>query len=96
MSWQMWTAFGIFLGTAFNVAVFSVDNRINWRLMLGAPFIPAVPLLLLIYLCPEVSTCLSLVARVVLLHRQHATISNFQPQQTYSPFYLQHRALDGT
>ncbi|KAI6441159.1 hypothetical protein MCOR22_006724 [Pyricularia oryzae] len=53
MSWQMWTAFGIFLGTAFNVAVFSVDNRINWRLMLGAPFIPAVPLLLLIYLCPE-------------------------------------------
>ncbi|KAK3983839.1 putative polyol transporter 1 [Cladorrhinum sp. PSN332] len=53
MSWQMWTAFGIFLGTAFNLAVFNVDERYNWRLMLGAPFIPAVPLLLLIYLCPE-------------------------------------------
>ncbi|AEO67862.1 0aee102a-6c78-4519-849c-70092b746bbd [Thermothielavioides terrestris] len=52
MSWQMWTAFGILLGTAINLAVFSVDN-INWRLMLGAPFIPAVPLLCLIYLCPE-------------------------------------------
>ncbi|KAK4192384.1 hypothetical protein QBC35DRAFT_248363 [Podospora australis] len=52
MSWQMWTAFGIFLGTAFNLAVFNVPD-INWRLMLGAPFIPAVPLLLLIYLCPE-------------------------------------------
>jgi sugar porter (SP) family MFS transporter len=53
MSWQMWTAFGIFLGTAFNLAVFHVGNHINWRLMLGAPFLPAVPLLLLIYTCPE-------------------------------------------
>ncbi|POR31595.1 Uncharacterized protein TPAR_08192 [Tolypocladium paradoxum] len=52
MSWQMWTAFGILLGTAFNLAVFYVPD-INWRLMLGAPFLPAVPLLLLIYLCPE-------------------------------------------
>ncbi|KAL1838806.1 hypothetical protein VTJ49DRAFT_2199 [Mycothermus thermophilus] len=52
MSWQMWTAFGIFLGTAFNLAVWNAGD-INWRLMLGAPFIPAVPLLLLIYLCPE-------------------------------------------
>ncbi|KPM40264.1 hypothetical protein AK830_g6268 [Neonectria ditissima] len=52
MSWQMWTAFGIFLGTAFNLAVFSVPD-INWRLMLGAPFLPAVPLMLLIYTCPE-------------------------------------------
>ncbi|KAJ2969943.1 hypothetical protein NQ176_g8414 [Zarea fungicola] len=52
MSWQMWTAFGIMLGTAFNLAVFHVAD-INWRLMLGAPFIPAVPLLVGIYLCPE-------------------------------------------
>ncbi|KAI1499591.1 sugar transporter-domain-containing protein [Biscogniauxia marginata] len=51
MSWQMWTAFGIFLGTAVNLAVFNHVH--NWRLMLGAPFIPAVPLLFLIYLCPE-------------------------------------------
>ncbi|ETS82106.1 hypothetical protein PFICI_07108 [Pestalotiopsis fici W106-1] len=51
MSWQMWTAFGILLGTAINLAVFYAPH--NWRLMLGAPFIPAVPLLCLIYLCPE-------------------------------------------
>lgn len=30
----MWTAFGIMLGTAFNLAVFYVPD-INWRLMLG-------------------------------------------------------------
>ncbi|KAL2019370.1 hypothetical protein VTK56DRAFT_9750 [Thermocarpiscus australiensis] len=52
MSWQMWTAFGIFLGTAINLAVWNA-GAINWRLMLGAPFIPAVPLVLLIFLCPE-------------------------------------------
>ncbi|KAI1080741.1 hypothetical protein F5B20DRAFT_93029 [Whalleya microplaca] len=51
MSWQMWTAFGILLGTAINLAVFY--HPLNWRLMLGAPFIPAVPLVCLIYLCPE-------------------------------------------
>lgn len=52
MSWQMWTAFGIMLGTVFNLAVFYVKD-FNWRLMLGAPFLPAVPLLVLIYFCPE-------------------------------------------
>ncbi|CAG9941154.1 unnamed protein product [Clonostachys rosea f. rosea IK726] len=51
MSWQMWTAFGIMLGTAFNLAIFYVKNQ--WRYMLGAPFLPAVPLLVLIYFCPE-------------------------------------------
>jgi hypothetical protein len=53
MSWQMWTAFGIMLGTAVNLAVFKLAGPLNWRLMLGAPFIPAVPLMALIYLCPE-------------------------------------------
>lgn len=47
----MWTAFGILLGTAINIAVYNM--RDNWRYMIGAPFIPAVPLLCLIYLCPE-------------------------------------------
>lgn len=48
----MWTAFGILLGSAFNLAVYHVKD-INWRLMLGAPFIPAIPLVALIYFCPE-------------------------------------------
>ena len=48
----MWTAFGIMLGTAFNLAVYNVPD-INWRLMLGAPFIPAVPLLVGVFYCPE-------------------------------------------
>jgi len=52
MSWQLWTAFGIFLGTCANLAVYRV-GKIAWRLQLGSAFIPAVPLLIGIYMCPE-------------------------------------------
>ncbi|KAA6406412.1 MAG: MFS SP galactose:H+ symporter [Lasallia pustulata] len=52
MSWQLWTAFGIFLGTCANLAVVNV-GKITWRLQLGSAFIPAVPLVLGIWFCPE-------------------------------------------
>ncbi|KAF3033508.1 hypothetical protein E8E12_004804 [Didymella heteroderae] len=52
MSWQMWTAFGIFLGYCANLAVYQVPV-IAWRLQIGSAFIPAVPLTLGIYFCPE-------------------------------------------
>ncbi|GME39391.1 sugar transporter [Neofusicoccum parvum] len=52
MSWQLWTAFGIFLGTCANLAVYNT-GKIAWRLQLGSAFIPAVPLVLGIYFCPE-------------------------------------------
>lgn len=51
MSWQMWTAFGIFLGFCANLAVYNV-GEIAWRLQLGSAFIPAVPLVVGIYFCP--------------------------------------------
>lgn len=57
MTWQVWTAFGIFLGTCANLAVKDV-GKIAWRLQLGSAFIPAVPLVIGIYFCPEVSPCL--------------------------------------
>lgn len=52
MSWQVWTAFGILLGTSANLAVKDV-GAIAWRLQLGSAFIPAVPLVIGIYFCPE-------------------------------------------
>jgi len=52
MSWQMWTAFGIFLGFCANLVVADVP-KIGWRLQFGSAFIPAVPLVLGIYFCPE-------------------------------------------
>lgn len=52
MSWQMWTAFGIFLGFSANLAVYNT-GAISWRLQLGSAFIPAVPLVVGVYFCPE-------------------------------------------
>ncbi|KAE9366242.1 hypothetical protein N431DRAFT_562845 [Stipitochalara longipes BDJ] len=52
MSWQMWTAFGIFLGFCANLAVYNTGS-ISWRLQLGSAFIPAVPLVIGIFFCPE-------------------------------------------
>lgn len=52
MGWQLWVAFGIFLGSSANLAMFQIKN-IAWRLQLGSAFIPAVPLLIGIYFCPE-------------------------------------------
>jgi MFS family permease len=52
MSWQMWTAFGIFLGFCANIAVYNT-GAISWRLQLGSAFLPAVPLVIGIFFCPE-------------------------------------------
>ncbi|KAI1128012.1 sugar transporter-domain-containing protein [Nemania abortiva] len=52
MTWQMWTAFGIWLGTIANLVVGRV-GPIAWRLQIGSAFIPAVPLTALILFCPE-------------------------------------------
>ncbi|KAE8387776.1 hypothetical protein BDV23DRAFT_174430 [Aspergillus alliaceus] len=52
MSWQLWTAFGIFLGTCANLAVKDTGS-ISWRLQLGSAFIPALPLTLGVFFCPE-------------------------------------------
>jgi sugar porter (SP) family MFS transporter len=53
MSWQIWTAFGIFLGTCANLIVKDVTAVASWRLQFGSAFIPAVPLVIGIYMCPE-------------------------------------------
>lgn len=52
MSWQLWTAFGIFCGVVANLVVVHAGS-ITWRLQLGSAFIPAVPLVLGIWFCPE-------------------------------------------
>lgn len=52
MTWQLWTAFGIFCGVCANL-ILAQTGPIAWRLQMGSAFIPAVPLLLGIWFCPE-------------------------------------------
>lgn len=86
MSWQMWTAFGIMFGTAINLAVFY--HKDNWRLMLGAPFIPAVPLLFLIYLCPESPRWLMKKNRYVKAWKNMCSLRNHPLQVARDMYYI--------
>jgi MFS family permease len=52
MSWQLWTAFGIFLGTCANL-VFIHGGRNAWRYQFGSAFIPVLPLICGVWFCPE-------------------------------------------
>ncbi|KAL1897600.1 hypothetical protein Sste5346_003906 [Sporothrix stenoceras] len=51
-TFQMFIAFGIFLGNSANLAVRNTGN-ISWRLQLGSACIPALPLLMGVLFCPE-------------------------------------------
>lgn len=52
MSWQLWVAFGIMLGSSANLVVVNTGD-IAWRLQFGSAFIPAIPLLIGVYFTPE-------------------------------------------
>ncbi|WRT67418.1 uncharacterized protein IL334_004389 [Kwoniella shivajii] len=52
MSFQLWVAFGIFFGFCSNLVFYQVGKN-AWRIQLAAAFVPAVPLLLLIWFVPE-------------------------------------------
>ncbi|KAF2103799.1 MFS general substrate transporter [Rhizodiscina lignyota] len=48
ISWQIFVACGIFLGAAANLVVFN-----DWRKQVASPFIPAIPLIILVPFCYE-------------------------------------------
>ncbi|EME43669.1 hypothetical protein DOTSEDRAFT_174631 [Dothistroma septosporum NZE10] len=51
-SFQLWVAFGILIGFSSNL-VFKDIGKNAWRFQLAAAFVPAVPMLFIIWLCPE-------------------------------------------
>ncbi|KAE8446528.1 hypothetical protein EG329_011860 [Mollisiaceae sp. DMI_Dod_QoI] len=52
MSFQLWVAFGILIGFCSNL-IFHDIGRLAWRFQLAAAFAPAIPILILIWFCPE-------------------------------------------
>ncbi|KAI3321109.1 hypothetical protein HD806DRAFT_546901 [Xylariaceae sp. AK1471] len=56
LAWQLWVAFGIAIGFAFNLIFYTAKDDSGWttlRLILGAPFVPSIFLLISLYFCPE-------------------------------------------
>lgn len=58
MQWQVWTAFGIMLGYAADLAFYKVPDLsgivgLNWRLMLASALLPAVIVCSFVFFCPE-------------------------------------------
>ncbi|KAF8849552.1 hypothetical protein BDZ45DRAFT_604243 [Acephala macrosclerotiorum] len=52
MSFQLWVAFGILIGFCSNLIFYNI-GRLAWRFQLAAAFAPAIPVLILIWFCPE-------------------------------------------
>ncbi|KAF7947046.1 uncharacterized protein EAE97_004295 [Botrytis byssoidea] len=59
MQWQVFTAFGIMLGFAFDLAFYYVPDTasnihgLNWRLMMGSAGVPALFVCFFVFYCPE-------------------------------------------
>ncbi|GAA6043380.1 hypothetical protein JCM8097_005294 [Rhodosporidiobolus ruineniae] len=60
MQWQVWTAFGIMLGTVSSLVFFKVPDPanvaitgLNWRLMLGSALLPSIFVMAMVYFIPE-------------------------------------------
>ena len=91
MSWQIWTAFGIFLGFVANLCVMNTGS-ISWRLQLGSAFIPAVPLVLGIYFVPESPRWLMKKGRYAQAYQSFVRLRN-TPVQAARDLYYTHALL---
>jgi len=54
----MWTAFGIMVGYAADLAFYKVEDvpgitGLNWRLMMGSACLPAIVVVCFVFMCPE-------------------------------------------
>ncbi|KAM6499149.1 Sugar transporter domain containing protein [Amanita muscaria] len=91
MCWQMWTAFGLFLGFSANLIFFQV-GKIAWRLQMAAAFLPAVPLTIGIYFCPESPRWLMKKGRYREAYKSFLRLRN-SPLQAARDLYYVHRQL---
>ncbi|KAF8344415.1 sugar transporter [Amanita rubescens] len=91
MCWQMWTAFGIMLGFSANLVFYHVGT-IAWRLQIASAFLPAVPLTMGIYFCPESPRWLMKKRRYREAYKSFCRLRN-SPLQAARDMYYVHAQL---
>lgn len=87
MSWQVWTAFGILLGTCANL-IFANVGKNDWRFQFASAFVPAVPLLIGIYFCPESPRWLMKKRRVSQAYKSLLRLRNSPLQAARDCYYI--------
>jgi MFS family permease len=89
MSWQVWTAFGILLGTCANLVFSGVTGDLQWRLQFASAFVPAIPLLLGIWFCPESPRWLLKKGRVHDAYQSLVRLRNSPLQAARDVYFIQ-------
>ncbi|KFY14267.1 hypothetical protein V492_02729 [Pseudogymnoascus sp. VKM F-4246] len=87
MSWQVWTAFGILLGTCANL-VFVGTGKLVWRLQFGSAFVPVIPLLIGVYFCPESPRWLLKKRQVSKAYRSLVRLRNSELQAARDLYFI--------
>ncbi|KAG7093617.1 hypothetical protein E1B28_007281 [Marasmius oreades] len=93
MSWQLWVAFGIFIGLCANLVFFNV-GAIAWRLQLGSAFLPAIPLVLMVFLCPESPRWLMKKGRYQEAYSSFKRLRNSELQAARDLYYVHRQLLE--
>lgn len=92
MTWQLWTAFGIFIGTCANL-VFVHGGTNAWRYQFASAFIPVIPLILGIWFCPESPRWLMKKGRVAKAYRSMVKLRNTPLQAARDVYYIHAQLL---
>lgn len=87
MSWQLWTAFGIFIGTCANL-IFVHGGANAWRYQFGSAFIPVIPLISGVWFCPESPRWLMKKGQVSQAYRSLLRLRNTPLQAARDLYYI--------
>ncbi|KAF2111260.1 hypothetical protein BDV96DRAFT_189689 [Lophiotrema nucula] len=86
MSFQLWVAFGIFIGFCSNLVFYRI-GRLAWRFQLAAAFAPAIPILMFIWLCPESPRWLLKKGRIQESFKSFSRLRNSEVQAARDLYY---------
>ncbi|XXH02827.1 hypothetical protein Hte_009214 [Hypoxylon texense] len=92
-SFQLWVAFGIMIGMVFNLAFYRI-GVLAWRFQLAAAFAPAIPVVLLVWFCPESPRWLMKKGRYQQAFRSFCRLRNTEMQAARELYYAYRQVIE--